>query len=236
MIIIIAYQLKESYLSFTIFYTMPQSRQLAAILFADMVGYTAMMHHDEKMALIKLHHFRKNLEETVKEFEGKIIQYYGDGSLIVFTNTVNAVNCAKKLQEDFRKEPAVPARIGIHLGEIIFEGENIFGDSVNISSRIESMGIPGAVLVSDTIQKQLKNKPEFQFTSLGNIEFKNVDEPIEIFALSSPGFPVPDKTDLSGKIKEPKITKSIAVMPFVNMSNDTEQEYFSDGITEEIYN
>ena len=156
----------------------------------------------------------------MKEFGGEIIQYYGDGSLIIFHNAADAVNCAKEIQEDFRKTPPVPARIGIHLGDIIFEEGNIFGDSVNISSRIESMGVPGAVLISDSIKKQIQNKPEFELTSLGNFEFKNMDEPIEIFALSNDGCPVPKRTELIGKFKEPTTTKSIAVLPFVNMSND----------------
>ncbi len=182
-------------------------------MFADIAGYTALMQCDEALALDKLRLFKEELTLKVQEFEGKIIQYYGDGCLIIFTNAVDAVSCAKALQEDFTKDPQVPVRIGIHLGDILLEEGNIFGDSVNISSRIQSMGIPGAVLFSDAIKNQIKNKPGFQLTSLGNIEFKNVDDPIEVFALSNSGFPVPDKTNLTGKFKDQKNANLVTDLP-----------------------
>ncbi|MCB0777329.1 MAG: hypothetical protein KDB99_13535 [Chitinophagaceae bacterium] len=265
---------------------MPQTRQLAAIMFADIVGYTAMMQHDEKKAFEKLQHFKDTLESIVPGFAGKIVQYYGDGSLMVFTNATDAVNCGKSLQENFRKEPGVPVRIGIHMGDILVDDNNIYGDSVNISSRIESMGVPGAVLISDAIRNQIKNKPEFALSSLGEFEFKNVVDAFEVYALANEGFPVPDRSELKGKFKEIKNTdlvedmpkqkmlsakknrawlyllllivlaagalfifkrtgnspgasnsssnKSIAVLPFTDMSPEKNQGYLGDGLSEDI--
>src|ERR1700704_2260031 len=141
---------------------MPQSRQLAVVMFTDIMGYTAMMQQDEAFALTKLNRFKEQLKSRVGEFRGEIIQYYGDGCLIIFTNSADAVNCAKVLQEDFREAPQVPARIGIHMGDILINEGNIFGDCVNITSRIESIGVPGSVLVSESIKNQLQNKQGFQ--------------------------------------------------------------------------
>ena len=181
---------------------MSSTRQLSAIMFTDIVGYTALMQQHEELALKKLHRFKEELQSKAGEANGEIIQYYGDGCLIIFKNAVDAVQCAKNLQEEFSKDPQVPVRIGIHLGEILVEDGNIFGDSVNIAARIQSMSVPGGVLFSDTIKNQIKNKPELQFVSLGRFEFKNVDEPMEVFALSNPGLPVPNKSELHGKFKE----------------------------------
>lgn len=208
---------------------MSQSRQLAAIMFTDIAGYTAMMQHDEELALNKLHYFKERLHIRVMEQHGKIIQYYGDGCLITFTNVVDAMNCAKLLQDDFTKEPHVPVRIGIHLGDFVLEDGNIFGDSVNISSRIQSMGVPGSVLFSNAVKNQIKNKPEFQLTSLGNIEFKNMDGPIEVFALSNSGFPIPDKLNLVGKFKE--IGNASSVEEFVIKKKIKKQYLFFFSLT-----
>src|SRR4030095_4255941 len=120
-----------------------------------------------------------------RENLGQIIQYYGDGCLIIFKSPLEAVTFAKTLQEDFSRVPLVPVRIGIHLGDLVFKEGNIFGDSVNITSRIESMGIAGAVLLSETVNGQIKNHPEFKTSSLGKFEFKNVKKPMEVFALAN---------------------------------------------------
>jgi len=144
---------------------MPESRQLAVIMFTDIVGYTAMMQRDESQALIKMNRYRESLKLQVQEFNGELIQYFGDGGLAIFSNSADAVNCSTVLQNQFREEPQVPVRIGLHLGDILIKEGNIFGDCVNITSRIESMGIPGAVMVSELVQKQLKNRPQFKLIS-----------------------------------------------------------------------
>src|SRR5258705_12940429 len=137
---------------------MAQSRQLAVVMFTDIMGYTAMMQQDETFALSKLNRFKDQLKLRVNEFRGEIIQFYGDGCLVIFTNSADAVNCARLLQVDFRDKPLVPVRVGIHLGDILISEGNIFGDCVNITSRIESIGVAGSVLLSESVKNQIQNK------------------------------------------------------------------------------
>lgn len=254
---------------------MPSRRQLAAIMFTDIVGYTAMMQHDEQKAVSTVNHHQELLKACSSQHEGKVLNDYGDGSLSIFNSAVEALQCAKELQEQFRQTPKVPLRIGIHIGEVRFEEGKIFGDGVNIASRIESLGQEGTVLFSKHVAEKIRNLPEFKVTSLGEFEFKNVDHPIEVFALANEGFPVPKRETMEGKLKyAPKKSKaglvarwslasvfivmlvlafwmyktgslvagsevsegnmSIAVLPFRNLSGDKTQDYFSDGITEDI--
>ncbi len=125
---------------------MPSTRQLAAIMFTDMVGYTAMMQTDEQLAAKKKEKHKKVLENSINNFKGKILQYYGDGSVSIFNSTIDGVNCAIEAQKEFIREPKVDVRIGIHTGDIVLEEEGIYGDGVNIASRIESVAVPGGVL------------------------------------------------------------------------------------------
>lgn len=213
---------------------MEHNHQLAAILFADIAGYTALMQKDEDQALTLLHRFEKELEATVTAQHGRIVNFYGDGALCIFQNPIEAVCSAMALQTSFQQDPVVPVHMGIHSGTVVYEGNKAYGDSINLASRIESMSIPGTILLSKTIRDEIKNQPEFIFASLGTFEFKNVEEPLEVYALANDGFPVPNRETLQGKFKDDQFVKSIAVLPFANLSSDPEQEFFSDGLTEEI--
>lgn len=181
---------------------MSSDHKLAAILFADIAGYTAMMQKDEQSALELLNRFKEVLEDITPKHQGRIVQYFGDGCLLAFESSTNSVDCAIALQGAFSKEPSVPVRVGLHLGDVIFRNENVFGDGVNIASRIESLGIPGSILMSKPIRDQIKNKSDFLLVSLGSFDFKNVSEPMEVFALANPGFVVPKREDMHGKLKD----------------------------------
>ncbi|MCP5108244.1 MAG: guanylate cyclase, partial [bacterium] len=209
-------------------------RQLAAVMFTDIVGYTAMMQSDEQDANQKRKRHKKVLESLIGTHRGKILQYYGDGSLSTFTSAVEAVTCAVEIQGELQKEPKIPVRIGLHIGDIVYDSEDIYGDGVNVASRVESLAAPGGVLVSDKVFDEIKNHPEFSTVSMGEFELKNVKRPLELFALTNKGLTVPTKDDLHSRRKAAE--KSIAVLPFLNMSSDPENEYFSEGITEEIIN
>src|SRR5688500_8691754 len=136
---------------------MAQHRQLAAILFTDIEGYTAIMQRDEEQALFLKDRHRDILQQKHTEFNGRIIQYYGDGTLSIFHSAIEAVNCALQMQQIFCKPPNVPVRMGLHMGDIIINENHVFGDGVNLASRIESLSVAGAVLMSDKIKDEIKN-------------------------------------------------------------------------------
>ena len=259
-------------------------RQLSAILFADIQGYSALMQANEAKAMKFLNHYQSILQESVSSHKGEVVKNYGDGSLCLFNSILSAVLCAQDLQLQLRKEPVVPLRIGLHVGDIMHAGNDVYGDALNIAARIESMGVPGCVLLSDSIYNKIKNQAHLKMESLGEFEFKNIEQAIEVFALANDGLVVPERSQLSGKFKEkkkktfasskilwllpillllgtawyfagPSRTKdevtdqnlsklketptkenSIAVLAFADMSNEQDQKYFSEGISEEILN
>jgi adenylate cyclase len=179
-----------------------QSHQLAAILFTDIVGYTTLMQQDEQNAVSVTKRYMSVLKQSVLSHGGEILNDYGDGSLCTFTSATQAVKCAMEIQQQLQMGPKVPLRIGLHIGEIFFEDGKIFGDGVNITSRIQSLGVANSILFSSEINSKLKNQQEFKTVSLGRFEFKNVDEPMEVFAMVNEGLVVPKKEEMTGKLKE----------------------------------
>ena len=181
---------------------MSVSRKLAIIVFADIAGYSAMMQTDELKALSVLDRFKNILEDVMPRHEGRIVQYYGDGCLLSFDSAFLSLRAAMALQQGFI-EQELPIRIGMHLGDVVYKDDNAFGDGVNIASRIESLGVPGAILLSKTIRDQVKNKAEFSLTSVGAFHFKNISEPMEVFAVSNQGFIIPRPEQMQGKLERP---------------------------------
>lgn len=213
--------------------TVLESRKLAAVMFTDMVGYTALMQTDEAKARAQRSKHQDVLESSAKIFQGTILQYFGDGALILFDAALDAVLCAMTVQRELQAEPLVPLRIGISLGDVVYDDKGIYGDGVNIASRIESLSTSGAILVSSNIYDQVRNQKNVAMVSLGNFTLKNVAQPVEVFAIANAGMVVPSRADLDGKVERPS-EKSIAVIPFADRSEHKNNEYFCDGITEEI--
>lgn len=181
---------------------MPTTRRLAAILFTDIVGSTAIMQNDELRAISLNKRYVTVLRQYVLSRGGEILNDYGDGSLCCFSSITEALQCAIEMQKELQKEPKVPLRIGLHVGEVFFDDGKVMGDGVNIASRVQSLGVANSIFFSSEVNSKIKNQQEFKSVSLGRFEFKNVDEPMEIFALANEGLVIPKKEEMSGKLKE----------------------------------
>ena len=179
-----------------------QQRQLAAIFFTDIVGYTALMQHDEKIAVTVIKHYIDTIQKTVPAYGGTLLNDYGDGSLCSFPSAIHSIQCAIEVQNLLRNPPQVPLRIGLHTGEIFFENGKVLGDAVNVASRIQSLGQANTILFSKEIFDKIRNYPEFKAISLGMFDFKNVNDPVEVFALSGNGLSIPKREAMTGKLKE----------------------------------
>ena len=214
---------------------MSQSRQLAAIMFTDIVGYTALMGEDEKKAFELLRKNRNLQQPLVKQFNGTWIKEIGDGVLASFSTVTDAVLCATEIQKACIVIGDLKLRIGIHLGEVVFENDDVFGDGVNIASRLEALAPISGIWISESVHRNVSNKKEINTRFVREEMLKNVKEPVRIYeVVMNEGLDLPGANIKKGKPDLPG--KSVAVLPFVNMSNDPDQEYFSDGMAEEILN
>ena len=178
---------------------MSSTRQLAAIMFADIAGYTALMETDETLALQLREKLKQKLEKEIITHQGKIVKWMGDGVICSFNSAIESVRTAVTLQTEMLQEPKVPVRIGIHQADVIFEDSDVHGDGVNIASRLESLAIPGSILISAKVIDDIKNQNDIQTISLGKYLLKNVKQPVEIFAVSNEGLNVPINKKLDGK-------------------------------------
>jgi class 3 adenylate cyclase len=175
--------------------------KLVAVMYTDIVGYTSFMDEDERVALQLNEKHRATVRQCVDQYNGKLYEVVGDGSLSYFQSASDCVQCAIAMQEIFRNEPIVPVRIGIHIGEIRGDDNLVYGNALNVASRIESMGEAGTILLSRNVMDSIAGKSNFAFALLGSFTFKNVELPIEIYAVSNEGLKIPNPDAVSGKFK-----------------------------------
>src|SRR6266446_3291099 len=218
----------------------PIERRLAAILAADVAGYSRLMGTCEEGTHERLTaHFRELVDPKIKQHRGRTVKNTGDGMLVEFPSVVDAVRCAVEVQREMAErnadvptEERIEFRVGINLGDVIVEEHDIFGDGVNVAARLEGIAEPGGICISDDAFRQVRAKIEAEFVDIGEQSLKNIARPLRVYRLGPAGaaehpttpptaLPLPDKP-------------SIAVLPFTNMSGDPEQEYFADGMVEEI--
>ena len=205
-------------------------RRLAAILVADVVGYSKLMGEDETGTLSALKAHRKNLfyPET-KSRGGRIVKLMGDGVLVEFGSVVDAVECALSIQRVLAEDDgSIKLRIGVNLGDVVIDGDDIYGDGVNLAARLEALAEPGGICISSIVHESLGNRINVDFSDCGKHEVKNIDRPVWIWKWP------PTEPDLAPKTLALPDKPSIAVLPFKNMSSDQQQDFFSEGLSEDI--
>src|SRR5437868_11939126 len=211
-------------------------RRVRAILTADVVGYSRLTGENEAGTLEALKAVRTDfVDSKITQQQGRIVKLTGDGMLVEFRSIVNAVRCATEIQRGMRDRNAdlpqdrrIEFRIGVNLGDVIVEGEDIFGDGVNVAVRLESIAVPGGITVSHSVRDHVGNRLDLVFEDMGEQSLKNIARPIRVYSVALEN--AANQNPVSMKEERP----SIAILPFNNMSGDAEQEYFSDGITEDI--
>jgi adenylate cyclase len=225
---------------------MSQTRRLAAILAADVAGYSRLMGEDEEGTHERLKaHLRELVDPKIAEHRGRTVKNIGDGFLAEFPSVVDAVRCAVEIQRGMaEREPEMPDerqikfRIGINLGDVIVEPHDIFGDGVNVAARLEALAEPGGICISRMVRDQIRDKLRYPFEDMGEQGVKNIARPVRVYALRPeaiaplPAPSAPAAPPASQPIIAPRL--SIVVLPFANLSNDPEQQYFADGITEDL--
>ena len=211
-------------------------RRLAAILAADVAGYSRLMEVDEEGTHAALMALRRELTDPkIREHRGRIVKNTGDGLLVEFASVVDAVHCAVELQREIGlhnrgipEERRIDFRIGVNLGDIIIEADDIYGDGVNIAARLEALAAPGGVFVSRIVRDQVRDKIDIVFEDMGEQQVKNIARPVRAYRIQI-------AEEAAARVSLPLPGKpSLAVLPFQNLSGDPEQEYFADGIVEEI--
>jgi len=221
---------------------MTQTRRLAAILAADVAGYSRLMGADEEGTLERLKALRRELvDPKIAEHRGRIVKTTGDGMLVEFASVVDAVRCAIAVQQatperntGVAADNRIELRIGINLGDVIVEGDDLYGDGVNIAARIEALADPGGVFVSNTVHDQVRDRLPFVFEDLGEQQVKNIVRPVRVYRVRDAGAAAQSPSAPASPVLPLSDRPSVAVLPFVNMSSDPEQEFFADGIAEDV--
>lgn len=212
-----------------------EERRLAAVMFADIVGYTRLMAADEERGVRARRRHREVARPLVESYNGRWIEERGDESLSVFASALDAVNCALAIQAETASEPDLTLRVGIDLGDVVFDRDEVYGDGVNVAARVRETAEPGATHITRKVLDSVKNQSHIDARALGEHQLKNVSRPLHLFAIT--GTPGPPPSSLSPGLREQVAEveiRSIAVLPLVDISGGEQDESFVDGMTESL--